>query len=236
MARLPRVSPIGVAQHVIQRGNNHQVCFAQEQDYAAYISWIKDYSEKFFVNIHAWVLMTNHVHLLCTPHSTQHSNGISAMMQSLGRQYVRYFNDTYKRTGTLWEGRFKSCLVQDEQYLLQLYRYIELNPVRASMVEEPANYPWSSYQINGLGKKSSLCTAHPLYLALGTDSATQQANYRQLFSSHIDGELIDDIRNNTNRGMAIGNERFKQEIEVLTGRKMQLGKRGRPKSKIGTER
>ncbi len=232
MARLPRVSPIGVAQHIIQRGNNHQVCFTQQQDYAAYISWLKNYSDKFSVNIHAWVLMTNHVHLLCTPQS---NNGVSAMMQSLGRQYVRYFNDTYKRTGTLWEGRFKSCLVQDEQYLLQLYRYIELNPVRANMVDDPANYPWSSYQINGLGKESTLCTPHALYLSLGKDSSAQQTNYRQLFSSRIDGKLIDNIRHNTNRGMAIGNERFKQELEALTGKRMQPSKRGRPKNKKGTE-
>lgn len=124
MARLPRVCPVGIPQHVIQRGNNHQVCFCNEQDMAAYIGWLKDYANKFDVEIHAWVLMTNHVHLLCTPRSV---GGVSAMMQGLGRQYVRYFNYSYKRTGTLWEGRYKSCIVQEEHYLLQLYRYIEMN-------------------------------------------------------------------------------------------------------------
>lgn len=149
MARLPRVCPVGVPQHVIQRGNNRQVCFASEQDFAAYAGWLKEYSKKYQVEIHAWVLMTNHVHLLCTPRT---ENAVSFMMQSLGRSYVQYFNFRYKRTGTLWEGRFKSCLVQEEIYLSQLYRYIELNPVRAKIVEHPSDYVWSSYQINALGK------------------------------------------------------------------------------------
>ncbi len=150
--------PIGIPQHVIQRGNNRQICFAGEEDFAAYANWLKDYSEKYQVEIHAWVLMTNHVHLLCTPRAT---NVVSLMMQSLGRQYVSYFNFNYQRTGTLWEGRFKSCLVQEDKYLLHLYRYIELNPVRAGMVEQPSDYSWSSYPINALGKKSELCTSHP---------------------------------------------------------------------------
>ncbi|MCL1045424.1 transposase [Shewanella electrodiphila] len=153
MPRKLRVSPIGIPQHVTQRGNNRQACFTSEQDFKAYSGWLKDHAKKFHVEIHAWVFMTNHVHLLCTP---LHPNSISQMMQALGRQYVRYFNHTYKRTGTLWEGKFKSCLVQSEDYLIQLYRYIELNPVRANMVTDPAEYPWSSYQINALGKASQL--------------------------------------------------------------------------------
>ncbi|MDU0356222.1 transposase [Paraglaciecola aquimarina] len=128
MSRLPRICPLDIAQHVIQRGNNRQICFGNEHDFFAYIGGLKEFSVKFEVNIHPWVLMTNHVHLLCTPYK---ENGVSQMMQAWGRQYVRYFNHSYKRTGTLWEGRFKSCLVEDEVYLLHLYRYIELNPVRA---------------------------------------------------------------------------------------------------------
>lgn len=141
MARLPRVSPVNVPQHIIQRGNNRQACFASAQDFASYVNGLTEYAKKYFVDIHAWVLMSNHVHLLCTPLSSPRmSNSISLMMQSLGRQYVRYFNGCYERSGTLWEGRYKSCLVQAEYYLLQLYRYIELNPVRASMIEDPADY------------------------------------------------------------------------------------------------
>jgi len=203
MARLSRVCPIGMPQHVIQRGNNRQVCFADEQDFTAYAGWLKGYSKKYQVDIHAWVLMTNHVHLLCTPRG---QNAVSHMMQSLGRHYVRYFNFSYKRTGTLWEGRFKSCLVQEETYLIQLYRYIELNPVRAGMVEQPSDYVWSSYPINALGKVSELCTPHAVYLALGKDANERQASYRELFKHHVDGKLLEDIRLAVNKGMALGSE------------------------------
>jgi len=208
---------------VIQRGNNRQVCFGGEQDFAAYAGWLKDYSKKYQVDIHAWVLMTNHVHLLCTPRV---ENAVSQMMQSLGRRYVRYFNFSYKRTGTLWEGRFKSCLVQEEGYLLQLYRYIELNPVRAGMVEQPSDYAWSSYPINALGKISELCTPHPLYLALGSEPIERQSRYRELFKHHIEGKLLEDIRLAANKGMAFGNGRFEAEIESLTGRRMTAKKMG----------
>jgi len=225
MARLSRVCPIGIPQHVIQRGNNRQVCFGGEQDFAAYAGWLKDYSKKYQVDIHAWVLMTNHVHLLCTPRV---ENAVSQMMQSLGRRYVRYFNFSYKRTGTLWEGRFKSCLVQEEGYLLQLYRYIELNPVRGGMVEHPSDYAWSSYLINALGKISELCTPHPLYLALGSEPIERQSRYRELFKHHIEGKLLEDIRLAANKGMAFGNGRFEAEIESLTGRRMTAKKIGRP--------
>jgi putative transposase len=225
MARLSRVCPPGIPQHVIQRGNNRQVCFAGEQDFAAYAGWLKVYSKKYQVDIHAWVFMTNHVHLLCTPRA---DNAVSHMMQSLGRQYVRYFNFSYKRTGTLWEGRFKSCLVQEEDYLLQLYRYIELNPVRAGMVEKPSDYVWSSYPINALGKASELCTPHPLYLALGNEPKKRQASYRELFKHQIEGKFLEKIRVTINKGMAIGSELFKAEVENLTGGMMAAKKMGRP--------
>lgn len=121
MARLQRLCPIGVPRHIVQRGNNRQVCFNGDENMAAYAGWLKEFSTKFQVEIHVWVFMTNHVHLLATPRI---ENGISEMMQSLGRQYVRYFNYTYKRSGTLWEGRFKSCMIQSTDYLLKCYRYI----------------------------------------------------------------------------------------------------------------
>jgi putative transposase len=231
MARLLRVCPAEVPQHVIQRGNNRQVCFASAQDFAAYSNWLKEYAEKYGVSMHAWVLMTNHVHLLCTPKT---DNAISHMMQALGRRYVRYFNFTYKRTGTLWEGRFKSCLVQQEDYLLQVYRYIELNPVRAGMVDHPSDYPWSSYPINALGKDCELCTPHSTYLALGHDVAERLSQYRELFKHHIDGKLLANIRSSVNKGMALGSDRFLVEIENLTGRRMTAKKMGRPASKQKT--
>ncbi len=169
MARLNRVCPAGIPQHIIQRGNNRQVCFADEQDFVAYAGWLKEYAEKYQVDIHAWVFMTNHVHLLCTP-GIEH--GISQMMQAVGRQYVRHFNKTYRRSGTLWEGRFKSCLVQAENYLLHLHRYIELNPVRAGMVKQPSDYFWSSYSTNAFGKPSALCQRHSLYMRLANSRKT----------------------------------------------------------------
>jgi len=130
MARLPRLCLSGIPQHIIQRGNNRQICFASNEDFAAYAYWLNEYSAKYEIAIHAWVFMTNHVHLLVTPGTT---DGLSKMMQSLGRQYVRYFNYTYRRSGTLWEGRFKSCVIEAENYLLSCQRYIELNPVRAGI-------------------------------------------------------------------------------------------------------
>jgi putative transposase len=191
----------------------------------AYIGWVKTYSKKYKVSVHAWVLMTNHVHLLCTP---SNAVGISQMMQSLGRMYVMYFNRMYKRTGTLWEGRFKSCLVQEETYLMQVYRYIEMNPVRASMVDEPANYSWSSYQCNALGKKSDLLTPHSIYTRLGINEKERQLAYRELFVHQIDGKMLEDIRQATNKGLALGNDHFLANILGLTGKRVVEGKRGRP--------
>ena len=225
MARLPRISPAGVPVHLIQRGNNRQVCFAALEDYSAYVSWLKEYSIKYAVDIHAWVLMTNHVHLLCTP---QHDGAVSSMMQSVGRRYVQYFNYQYQRSGTLWEGRYKSCLVQAEKYLLEVYRYIEMNPVRAKMVEDPSEYVWSSYQVNALGKESDLCKPHPEYLRLGSTKSERMDNYRALFAYHVEGDLLDEIRLSLNKGMAIGHDRFKEEIEKLTGRRLKPKKVGRP--------
>ena len=225
MARLPRISPAGIPVHVIQRGNNRQACFVSNEDHAAYADWLKEYSQKYKVEIHAWVLMTNHVHLLCTP---KREGGISQMMQALGRRYVQYFNFEYRRSGTLWEGRFKSCLIQGERYLLEVYRYIELNPVRAEMVADPGKYHWSSYQVNGLGKISDLCTPHEEYLRLGKNEPERQRRYRKFLSHHVDGELLKEIRENTHRGMAVGNDRFKEELEAMTGRRLRSKKRGRP--------
>ncbi len=150
------------------------------------------------------------------------------MMQALGRRYVQYFNFEYRRSGTLWEGRFKSCLVQAEHYILEVYKYIELNPVRAEMVADPGEYRWSSYQVNALGKVSELCTPHQDFLALGEDVADRQKNYRDLFAHDVEGELLEEIRANTHKGLAVGNDRFKAEIETLTGRRLKSKKRGRP--------
>jgi putative transposase len=229
MARLPRIGPLGIPQHIIQRGNNRQVCFASDQDMSVYAHFLEEYSQKFSVSIHAWVFMTNHVHLLATPFSEE---AVSKMMQALGRRYVRYFNREYQRSGTLWEGRFKSSLVQSDIYLLQCQRYIELNPVRASMVLDPAEYIWSSYHSNALGKEIALYTAHDEYLKLGRTGIQRQKVYRSLFHVHVEEELIVDIRSAVNKGLALGDDRFKHEIETLCSRRVRPAKMGRPRKLV----
>ena len=228
MPRRRCLSPIGVPQHVIQRGNNRHACFATDNDIAAYAGWLDEAARKYEVAIHAWVFMTNHVHLLVTPGK---ESAISSMMQYLGRFYVRYFNLTYLRSGTLWEGRFHSCLIQSDAYLLACQRYIELNPVRANMVSDPADYKWSSYRANGLGIESKLITYHPLYLNLGDSKLERIKNYRDLFESELDKNLINDIRYATHKGLILGTEKFKAEVQSLTGQRTLPKKRGpKPKS------
>ena len=223
MARLPRICLPGIPQHIIQRGNNRQACFASDEDFAAYAHWLHEYAKEFNVALHAWVFMTNHVHLLATP-ETEH--GISQLMQAVGRRYVRYFNHTYRRSGTLWEGRFKSCVVEAENYLLLCQRYIELNPVRACMVESPSDYLWSSYKSNGLGKPSRLWSPHDIYLKLGNTTVERSSAYRELFRGQIDADSMEQLRRTPSQGMALGSDKFKQEIEVLTGRRVETLKRG----------
>jgi putative transposase len=226
MARKPRLAPAGYPQHVIQRGNNRSICFNCENDYIAYISWLKKFSVKYNVGIHAWVLMTNHVHLLCTPDLD--NLGISKMMQALGRMYVRYFNHKYERSGTLWEGRFHSSLVSNDEYLLTVYRYIELNPVRANMVESPVEYKRSSYRINALGTPSSLCSPHPVYSNLGTSESKRLVAYRALFEEALPQAVVEKIQTDTRRGLVLGSDTFKQQIESLTGHRLKQEALGRP--------
>ncbi len=173
--------------------------------------------------VHGFVLMTNHVHLLVTPTS---ADGASQLLQSLGRYYVRYINSTCQRTGTLWEGRFKASLVDSERYFLTVSRYIELNPVRACMVESPAAYPWSSYRMNALGKDIHLLTPHPVYLALGPSAAERQIAYQSLFTSHIPNYTLNEIRTATNKAWVLGDERFKLQIEGQLGRAIAPFKQG----------
>ena len=182
MPRPPRFLIPGLPQHVIVRGNNRDPIFIAEEDYSTYLEWLRSAAVKHGCAIHAYVLMTNHVHILVTP-STEH--GLGKMVQMVGRYYVQYFNHQYRRTGTLWEGRYKASLIDSEQYLLTCQRYIEMNPVRANMVEHPAEYPWSSYLVNAGGKRSDMVTQHELYLQLGETAAERQLAYRALFNSGL---------------------------------------------------
>lgn len=233
MARLPRLYLPGCAQHVIQRGNNREACFYDEADYKAYLSFLKDAAIKYQVAIHAFVLMTNHVHLLVTPGN---EHGISRMMQAQGRKYVQYFNFTYGRTGTLWEGRYKSTLVDADNYLLTVCRYIELNPVRAGMATHASEYPWSSYQSNALGKAIQLLTTHPLYQQLGKTDAQRQSAYRALFRGRMSERDLAAIREAANKAWVLGDDRFKAQIEAKTGRRpVPLGRGGDRKSVVFRE-
>jgi putative transposase len=226
MPRRPRVILPNIPQHIIQRGNNRQACFYADEDYHSYLEWLKEYSEKTDCKIHANVLMTNHVHLLV---STDKTEAVGAMMKALGQRYVQYINKMYKRSGTLWEGRYKSCPTQAETYLLACQRYIELNPVRANMVPHPAEYRWSSYAANAQGAEDGMITPHPLYEALGADAASRQAAYRALFRFQLDVGLVDEIRKATNGNYALGNALFVQQIEDALGRRATAGKAGRPR-------
>jgi putative transposase len=169
--------------------------------------------------------MTNHVHLLATPMT---ENGLSSMMQALGRRYVRYINNTYKRTGTLWEGRYKASLIDSNRYLLTCMRYIELNPVRASMVEHPGEYRWSSYHANAQHKEDVLIHHHPIYTQLGGSDDERKACYRELFRNHIDSDTVHQIRDALNQELVLGRSYFKDRIEEMSNRQTRPGNPGRP--------
>ncbi|MBI5121271.1 MAG: transposase [Rhodospirillales bacterium] len=226
MARLARYDLPDVPQHVIQRGNNRCVTFAADEDYGFYLDCLSESARKFGCDIHAYVLMTNHAHLLATPRV---AGGVSKMMQSIGRRYVRYFNHAYKRTGTLWEGRYKATLIDSEQYLLACSRYIELNPLRAEMVAAPGDYPWSSFAAHALGKSSGVLSFHPLYLQLGATPRERQGAYLALFEQALGNEMLESIRDATNKSWVLGGERFKEEIADLSGRRVAPAPRGRPR-------
>jgi len=225
MPRKPRFNLPGVPQHVIQRGNNREPCFINEQDYRRYLEDLTASAEKYQCQIHAYILMTNHVHLLVSP-DVEHA--ISQMMQALGRRYVYYVNKRYGRTGTLWEGRYKASLIDSERYLLTCMRYIELNPVRAEMVDHPGEYQWSSYHANAYGVADDLIQMHPLYQAMASSKIGRQQAYRELFRHHIDAKTIHQIRQALNHELVMGRSRFKDKIERLTQRQTRLGKAGRP--------
>ncbi len=225
MPRMERVCPVDIPQHIIQRGNNKQQCFNADKDRKAYLFWIKKYSNKYCVEIHAWVLMDNHVHILCTP---KQPFAISKMMQAIGRMYVQYFNYNYHRTGTLWEGRFKSCLIETSQYLLEVYRYIELNPVRAKIVDGPNEYSWSSYSNNALGTNSNIITPHEEYLSLGKSEDLRLTNYQMFLSAEISPEKVSEIRISVNKGLALGSKQFIDEIEMITNQRVSFQTQGRP--------
>lgn len=229
MARLPRFYLPGQPLHVIQRGNNRDPIFAADADYQFYLRCLQEAAEKHALTVHAYVLMTNHVHLLVTPDTEE---SLSKTLQSIGRRYVQYFNFTYQRTGTLWEGRYKSTLIDSERYLLTCMRYIEMNPVRADMVAHPGDYPWSSYRANAQGHEDGLLVGHELYQRLGRTEDERQAAYRQLFRAQVAKADVAAIRDATNKGWALGDSLFSAKVEALTARRATPLPRGRPKREV----
>lgn len=229
MARKPRFGLSAVPQHVIQRGNNREPCFFAEADYQFYLECIRDAAERYRCAVHAYVLMTNHVHLLVSP---EKHDSVPRFMQHIGRRYVQYINYTYRRSGTLWEGRYKASLVDVEQYLLTCYRYIELNPVRADMVRSPSDYRWSSYRHNALGMPDRIVTPHVLYTALAAEPSMRLAVYRELFRHQVDDEALREIRTALNQEVVLGTERFREQIENTLSRRTRPGSRGRPRKQI----
>lgn len=210
MPRPLRYDAVGVPQHVIQRGVNRQRTFFSRRDCRRYLGWLGRAAHECACQVHAYVLMTNHVHLLVTPHEPM---AIAAMMQSLGRRYVPYVNNLRSRTGTLWEGRYKASLVATGSYLWACYRYIELNPVRAGMVARPGEYRWSSFHRNVLGRPDPVVIEHPEYTELGESVAARAAVYSRLFDEGLEEAAARDIRQCLDRCDPYGSEAFKREVE-----------------------
>ena len=215
----------GMPVHIVQRGHSREPVFFETGDYQTYLYWLREASERYDCAIHAYVLMTNHVHILATP---ANKKGISLLMQYTGRHYVPYINHTYGTSGSIWEGRYKGSLVHDEQYLLTCMRYIELNPVRAGMVAEPSLYRWSSYRANAQGKSDALITRHPLYEKLGSHPQEQMEAYKALFEAHIDKKRHAIIQKAYQTGTPLGSDYFREKIERKLKCKVGQDRRGRP--------
>jgi len=233
MPRKPRLQAAGLPVHIIQRGNNRQACFFADEDYLFFLNLLAKLAKRFHCSVHAYVLMTNHFHLLL---SSDLDNGPSLLMKFLGQRYVQYVNRAYRRSGSLWEGRFRSSLVQTQNYVLGCYRYIEMNPVRANMVKHPLDYRWSSYAANATGKKVEWLTPHGEYLALGADETGRLEAYRGLFATDLDPELMREIRTSTHGGYAVGDSRFKEEIESALKRRVTPRGPGRAAASARTGR
>lgn len=231
MARLPRLDLPEMPQHIVQRGNNRGPCFFEERHRHMYLAFLRDAAGAADVAVHAYVLMTNHVHLLITP---RRSGGMSALMQALGRRYVQSLNKLCSRTGTLFEGRFRSSLVQSDRYLLCCYRYIELNPVRAGLAADPAGYRWSSYRCNALGRRDDLITLHPLFGALGSTPEECQDRYRALVAEGLSDADGDAVRSHLRQGRALGSPEFQALVETMAGRRRGIARKGRPPRKKRT--
>lgn len=224
MPRQPRMYLPGVPFHVIQRGNNRGNCFFSDSDYKTYLDCLIDASRRYGLDVHAYVLMTNHVHLLVSP---EREDSISRAMQSIGRRFVQHINRSYGRTGTLWEGRHRASPVDQDKYLFTCMRYIELNPVRANMVQTAGEYHWSSYLCNAHNVPSLLIRRHSLFEALGLDEESRVNAYRALFDKLPSNDDLSLIRRSVQLSMPTGDDHFHRQIEQALGRAVGRSRRGR---------
>jgi putative transposase len=226
VARSPRITIPAYPHHIIQRGNNRQAIFFTDDDYRFFLECLRQAKLQCFCRIYAYVLMTNHVHLLVEP---SQAGDLGRLMQSVGRRYVRYINETYQRTGTLWEGRYKSAVVSRDEYLIMCSRYIELNSVRAGLVRHPREYRWSSYGHRALGRTDELLDEDPWYAGLGRSAEERQRAYRKWMEASINEGEWEQIRRATQRGRVVGKEGFQEEIGGRIGRRVVGETRGRPR-------
>jgi putative transposase len=228
MPRPPRIFIPDVAQHARQRGIDGQATFFDDADREFYLRCLAETARWYELSVHAYCLMTNHVHLLVTPDKEY---SLWRAMQRLGGQYVRHVNARYGRTGTLWDGRYKACPVDNDDYLLTCQRYIELNPLRAGLVDSPAAYPWSSYRYSALGCSNALVSPHPVYIELGNKARARRAAYRALCEEQLPDETLEEIRRALRHNHVLGNKRFRDQVEAMLGRSVGPGRPGRPRSK-----
>lgn len=227
MARLPRLSVPGYLHHVIQRGNNGQAIFLSDPDRQRMLDLLEDQARHCDVAVHAYVLMDNHLQLLLTP---QTPDGLPRMMQGVGRRYVRYFNDAHARSGTLWEGRYRSTLIETERYLLACMAYIDLSPVRAGLVPQARDYPWSSHGHYAGLRTERLVTPHPLYWRLGNTPFAREAAYAQRVQQGLGQDVEQALSDAVLRGWALGSPAFLAELQKKTPRRLSKSSPGRPLS------
>lgn len=230
MPRRPRLILPRTPLHLIQRGNNRQPCFHSDSDYLVYLEWLREHADGTGCAVHSYALMSNHVHLLI---SFDDEAAPGALMKAQGERYVRYFNKRHGRSGTLWEGRYRSCVVDNESYLMKCHSYIEYNPVRAGMVVHPADYRWSSHPGNAGVREDALLTPHELYNRLGADDGARQAAYRELLLEPMREEELQAIRRATNGNFVLGDEGFADAVSRQLGRRASAGAPGRPKKNRG---
>ena len=230
MHRRSRMYLPGFTYHIVQRGNNRQTCFFEDGNYLLYLQLMREVIPRYGADLHAYCLMTNHVHLLISP---ERDDSISNIMKVVCSRYAQYVNRKYSRTGSLWEGRHKASAVDTENYLLKCYRYIECNPVAARMVERPEEYLWSSYRVNALGDDDDLVSPHKVYSLLGKTPESRRCQYRELFSSSLSEQDSISFRRATHYSMPIGSDCFIETVSAEVGRHLGYMSRGRPEGKAG---